>query len=447
MPDGFASPELPADLRRRVDRLAGIGRLAGTPAAAEIGPDFARRIEDEARALRPELEAHEAEIQRLRRIDALLSAAARLRDEPTEENIRAILDTANAVVRGGDPPLGPSLGAADIFATRPPVPWLAPELQWCPGRPSALVAYGGTGKTLIAQAAAVAVMLGRPIWGWFRSVESRILHIDYDQGQRATLDRYERLARGMGLDEKAISNKVTIKSRPKVWLTSSGAADEFAMASDGYGLAIIDAWRGAIRGEDENDSKTRDYADMLAEISERNGCTFLVLVHASKGGTGKAGEERDRRTRARGTSALYDASGSWLDMERRDGALYVTMEKGAAEACGGQAEPFYLAIEDVPIGDDPKAGVKVVHRTVEQVRPAPKAGDRIEGLLRRAVEYIAAENGKGLAVHGKAAIKAALKCDGGIAGTVVDMAIERRMVENRGTDSKPRLWVTSPSPA
>lgn len=48
---------------------------------------------------------------------------------------------------------------------------------------------------------------------------------------------------------------------PSVYLTSDGAFEEFARVSEGNDLVIIDSFRAAAPGVDENDSKVRQYLD------------------------------------------------------------------------------------------------------------------------------------------------------------------------------------------
>jgi AAA domain len=263
----------------------------------------------------------------------------------------------------------------ELFAPLGAAPWLVRDLQWGPGRPSSLLGYGASGKTLAAQSASVSLVTGRAVWGWFRPARRgvRVLHLDGEQGKRATVRRYQRLAFGMGLDEEeraALAAGLAVSVYPRVRLTTPGAQEHYRRAVEGYDLCIIDSLRWATAGLDENDSKIREPLDMFGPISEASGCMFLVIHHAGKA---PVGGERDAREAGRGSSAIFDASGSTLHLAaEQDASGQVTrkvrMTKSSADAEGMLAEPFYLAIIDVAEGQDPAAGVRVEYRTEEQVK-------------------------------------------------------------------------------
>jgi hypothetical protein len=60
-----------------------------------------------------------------------------------------------------------------------------------------IAGYGFTGKTIAAQALALAIASGGRVWDMFAARSGRVLHLDYEQGQRLTNERYQRLARGV----------------------------------------------------------------------------------------------------------------------------------------------------------------------------------------------------------------------------------------------------------
>lgn len=101
---------------------------------------------------------------------------------------------------------------------------------------------------------------------------------------------------------------------------------------------------------------------MLTRLSECTGAAYIVIHHAGKPKEGN----KDERAQARGSSRIFDPSGCVLQMNKqRDEALVkVTMSKQPAEAAGRGLEGFGLAIEDVPVGNDPAAGVRVVARSL-----------------------------------------------------------------------------------
>ncbi len=92
--------------------------------------------------------------------------------------------------------------ADEIFNREyPETPWIARGLQIGPGRPAMLAGYGSSAKTWAVQSLALAVAAGRVAWGYFETAEPRrVLHLDYEQGARATSQRYRRLAVGHDID-------------------------------------------------------------------------------------------------------------------------------------------------------------------------------------------------------------------------------------------------------
>lgn len=263
------------------------------------------------------------------------------------------------------------ISSTNIFAPLPPTAWLNRDLGLCPGRPSLLAAYGYSGKTIIAQAGHLALATGRPIWGHFEiGSPIRVRHFDYEQGQHATRKRYQRLALGIGIDPRELQGRLELAVFPDVYLNSEDAVDVYARETEGCGLVTLDALRGATPGEDENDSKMRACIDMLARVSEKNGTTFQLLHHAAK----TKDNHKDPRMILRGSSSIFDACGSVLVLtgEQKEPRL-VQQVKAPAEAEGSAAEPFFLEIQDVHVGDNPKGGVRVVHRIAE-----PKSKEQLE---------------------------------------------------------------------
>lgn len=280
----------------------------------------------------------------------------------------------------------------DIFQPLPPTKWIVPALQLCPGRPAMLAAYGSTGKTLAAQSLALSVAARRRVWREFDCPAAlTVRHVDHEQGRHATLKRYQRLAVGMGVAPDELEGRLEVSVFPPVYLNLKDAEDAYAKNCEGVGLVIIDALKGATPGADENDSKIRDCIDTLSRVSDRTGTAFLIIHHSGK----PKENHSDGRTIPRGSSAIFDACGSVLVMTGEKGApKLVRHEKGAAEAEGGVFEDFCLAIEDVAVGPDPRAGVRVVYQTTEQAGiqnedPAQK----FDELKKRVLTIVRQHNG------------------------------------------------------
>lgn len=315
----------------------------------------------------------------------------------------------------------------DALAIAAPVEarlWLVEALGWAPGRPAMLAGYNGSGKTMVAMAAALDLLAGRSVWGEFRGREvRRIVHLNYDQGANGTRLRYQALARGHGVDLAALGDRLRLANSPSVNLTDRDAREHYLRAFEGADLAICDALRGLIGGADENASDVRAYIDVLRGVSDETGCTPLVPVHAKKKGADGWGDPREA---LRGSSAIMDAAGAVLLVEGRGtdprSVHHIRQHEGAL---GEPLEPFYLALVREP-GD----ALRVEYRTREQVKVPGKAGARFEA-LREAVVHVVREAGS---LPSRNAICA--RVVGGAKGTkleaIRELLDEHRLVEVGG---------------
>lgn len=249
------------------------------------------------------------------------------------------------------------VSALEIFAELPPVQWCVERLRLAPGRVNMIGGYGYSGKTIGVQDLALCVAVGDEyVWGEFAPKQGRVVHIDHEQGFRATARRYQRLAYARGLSPHDIGNSLKLATLPETYITSQAAEDHYMRACDGATLCIIDSLRAATPGVEENDSAMRVYLDNLTRVSDRTGCTFLIIHHAGKG-------ERDARETLRGTSAIFDACGTVFIFQPHDGGVNetivsVTCGKTTADAYGGRVDPFCLRVRDVPDGANPYAGLE-----------------------------------------------------------------------------------------
>jgi hypothetical protein len=213
-----------------------------------------------------------------------------------------------------------------------------------------------------------------------------VLHIDYEQGLYATAKRYQRLAIGHGIDPVELEGRLCLVAMPRMYATSAGAEAEYLRVCEGVDLVIVDSLRAMALGADENDSQIREYVDMWTRVSELSGAAAALIHHASKPRKDNAG---DARMLARGSSAIYDASGCVLNfVAQPDGSKLVRQVKMPAEAEGAELEPFELLMEDVAVDGRPNAGVRVMWRKPVPVDEGAKASEVFErdaGRLVRAI--------------------------------------------------------------
>jgi hypothetical protein len=300
-------------------------------------------------------------------------------------------------------------GTHELFAPLPPIPWRVRGLQICPGRPAMLAGYGASAKTLSAQSMALSCAAGAPVWAHFEpAAPMQVRHLDYEQGWYATARRYQRLAIGHGVDQRYIADRLKVAVFPAVYLDQPDAADAYARIADGVELIVLDALRGAAPTQDENDSSIRRCIDTLTRASEKTGCAFLILHHAGKP---RADGQGDARTGPRGSSAIFDGCGSvfqaYAGQQPTDPRL-VKHTKPPAESEGSPVPDFHLLVEDVPCGDNPTGGVRVVRH---EVSPPDRVGEALERRQQRVaaiLEYVrrvpgASQNAVAADVGGRAA--------------------------------------------
>jgi AAA domain len=279
------------------------------------------------------------------------------------------------------------LNVADIFAELPPVPWLCQALDMAPGAPVLLAGYGFSGKTVSAQDLALAVATGTSAWGRFPVRSGRVLHIDYEQGQYLTRQRYQRLAAGRGIDPRSLDGRLVLAPMPG-WYLDTDSGDELVRLADGFDLVIVDSFRAACPHTDENSSDARVPLDRLTRISETTGSTFKVLHHARKPSQNATG---GARMSVRGSGALFDACGSVLVFGAEKGEP-VAVEHEKARISGRPHEAFQLWIEDVEVAGNPTGGLRV--SALSSAPPARQSGsERLQDLQGRVLAHIKGEGG------------------------------------------------------
>ncbi|MGC3998079.1 MAG: AAA family ATPase [Anaeromyxobacter sp.] len=277
------------------------------------------------------------------------------------------------------------LSVNEIFAPLPPVDWLCQPLDMAAGAPVLFAGYGFSGKTVSAQDLALAVATGGRVWGMFNVRKGRVLHLDYEQGAYLTRTRYQRLARARGLSAADLEGSLVLAPLPS-WYLDNDAQDRLARLAEGFDLLVVDSFRAACPGTDENSSDARIPLDRLNRIAERTGATPVVIHHARKPTRDAQG---GARMSIRGSGAMYDACGSVLVFAAEKGEP-ITVEHEKARISGRTHDAFRLHIVDVEIAGDPNAGLRVTALANADNPPAPKA---FVELKRRILELLKEEGG------------------------------------------------------
>lgn len=200
----------------------------------------------------------------------------------------------------------------DLAKPLPPKPWLCKSLGIAPGPPTILGGAGFGGKTMAAQALAMAVATGTKLWGEFAVRRGEVIHLDWEQDE-LTVRRYQRMARSMRIDLASLRQMLGASLTPNASLDDEGTERALAWICRGKALCIIDSFRGAFRRAQENDSSVYDHLAMLKRVSIATGCVILLIAHARK-----MGDDKDIRSSLRGSAAMFDASATvyMLDGQR-----------------------------------------------------------------------------------------------------------------------------------
>lgn len=277
------------------------------------------------------------------------------------------------------------LDVGQIFGPLPPMVYLVEALDLCAGAPGLWAGGGYSAKTVAAQSAAVAIATGQSVWGSFAARQGRVLHLDYEQGERLTRERYQRIAAAMLVTPHDIGDRLALVSMPTVYLDQLTAEPRLMDLLRGFDVAFIDSLRAACPNLEENDSGARVVLDMLNRVSNATGCVVIVIHHARKPSKEAPGGSR---ASIRGSGAIFDACGSVLVFDGPKGEpVRVTHEK--ARNSGRTVDDFEITVSDVDIDGNPRAGLQVVASALAPSTTEPSEAQR--QLMDRLVEALRTE--------------------------------------------------------
>jgi hypothetical protein len=284
-----------------------------------------------------------------RRLAAELAAmAAEARTEQPAGWADTVVTRVQAMAPRPVARVGVVTGAA-LAEPVPAVPWVCEWLQLAPGRPTMLSGYGGAGKTMLACSLALDIAAARRR-SWDALDLQRtgpVRHLNWEMHEDSIRARYQRLALGRKIDlaatELGLCNRREMQG---LTLTSPTVVRDLSLLLDGVTLALFDSFRAAIPGVDENSSEVRRYLDVLLEVTERTGCTMLVIHHLGKTSPDPRGQ-RDPVQMLRGSSGINDALDTSWAVIAGEHALRVTQGKVSR---GKKSDDLNVRIEDTPEG-------------------------------------------------------------------------------------------------
>lgn len=269
------------------------------------------------------------------------------------------------------------MSVEQIFAPLPPYPWLIHGLHVAPGRITLLNGYADVGKTVIAQSVALAVAAGRPVWGLFAPAASGVvLHLNGELGSYIARERYQRLARGMGIDVAALLEARTLRlsNYPSARLDDEDFEAKLVEVCQGVKLVIVDSLRAFSGGLNENDKEIGVALLMLARVSEQTGATIIVLHHNRKPTKDDVGGAKMAISGS--SSILGGAECAFVMNAEKGGPITVQHERSPI---GRPLQDFGLRIEDVERDGDPRWGLRVVHYDAAQITKLQEDAKAAEG--------------------------------------------------------------------
>lgn len=201
------------------------------------------------------------------------------------------------------------LTGAALAEPVPAVDWLVRDLELAPGRCPILAADSGSGKSWSVQSIALSVATGKDVFARFPCRKGAVFHVAEDSDVGAVLDRYQKLARGMGaslaeLDLAVYTPRFRVTTARGEYDPKPLAEVMKTAAKHGAALVIIDSLATVCVGLEENSPEIA-----LPLYDSRHGTLTVLWTHH----TNKAGENY------RGSSALKAAAGSmWAMAGERD---------------------------------------------------------------------------------------------------------------------------------
>jgi len=275
--------------------------------------------------------------------------------------------------------LAPRLPFDEIWTPNTSIELVVPAMGIAPGPPHLVTGSWYTGKTLYLLSMGLAVAAGRDVFGVHRTQSGRWAHFDHEMGRRHVKRYLQRVRMGLVIDIDELRERMSLHVLPRLNLRTTEALDHYCYLLDGFALATIDPLRAAVPGVDENKSEFREYLDMLAGVSDRTGCSIVVLHHG-----GKPTDGASRRNTGRGTSAIDDAVQTKfvLTAQEKEAPMLVSHEK--TRELDKTLDDFYLRIESGP------DSVRLVHMDPEEAEQREEAteGQREQAKLQNTVERI-----------------------------------------------------------
>ena len=295
------------------------------------------------------------------------------------------------------------LTARDMCRKHPKISYVVPDigLMLGAGQPHMVAGYWSSGKTIILQSLLLSLLAKRPAWDAARSpgfplgdvTINSAIHIDCEQGPRLTEVRYQRLARGMGIDLASLALECV--PLPELSFNNPDHRGHWEGLMKGRDIMVVDSLGNASGDADLNDSKVAiPIMKLLGELSDLTGCRIVLVYHLNKPAQADlkaelASDPKDvlRRMahRIRGSGAIpANVDAGWGCIGCEGEPIYIGQFR--ARTTGRFCEPWSLVLVDtdengkeVPyVKGEESPGLRLERRGIEAFVEHRQATERAE---------------------------------------------------------------------
>jgi hypothetical protein len=273
-----------------------------------------------------------------------------------------------------------------LWRPRPPVRYLVDGFLPV-GSLGMLCALGSSHKSWMLVDMALAVAKGRR---WLETFQTgkplRVLYMDYENNEDETARRV------IGLEQQPILN-FHAAIMPDMFLTNPKFLSEIDNIARHYDFVAIDSLSGGSEDVDENVPKFAQSLKRMKRAGAKTSCGFVVLHHSRKPQRDRNGDEiedTNKKSRPRGTTAIYAAADSILDIDNLDNnrsRVTHTKNRGSPR----YLDPFTICLE----GEAPKPTRIFVLSNLE-IETAKETAR----LQKRLTHYRKKWDGKGISANG-----------------------------------------------
>jgi hypothetical protein len=220
------------------------------------------------------------------------------------------------------------------------------------------VSWGG--KTIALQDLLLAVATGQKVWREFAATAGRVVHVDMEQGDDGTVDRYRRLARARGVDFDALyrSGAIRISTRRASGIAgllsapghaiAPGVEERYKRLLDGCAFGFIDTLAASTPDVEENDKTAGEAVYMLGRVAHATGATIIVSHHFTKASMGKDAPEHPQAW-FRGHGSIFAAADYAFAMTGKQGEPR-RVQKAKGRSMGDPLTPeFFLDFSAVHV--------------------------------------------------------------------------------------------------